>query len=163
MRVGTLLAAFLMNGLFGLSTTGAQDAGDEPADQANELSQLQDRAEKILSQNQENEITTFEARRKVQLLLKDLEKWSAKHDVELERRTRTFSSPAVGSNEILTADRCPLFYEEKLKRLCPLDFSRSEVWGASIVFCRYLCAPEAGETREEAPSSWRRPAFTSSW
>jgi hypothetical protein len=164
MRFRTLLAAVLLNVLFGLSTAGTQGTGDEPAEQAKELKELQERAEKILSQNQENEITTFEARRRVQLVLKDLEKWSKKHQVELDRRTRTFSSPAVGSNEILTADRCPLFYEEKLKRLCPLDFSRSEVWGASVVFCRYLCAPDAAaEEREEAPSSWPTPAFTSSW
>jgi hypothetical protein len=136
--------------------------GDRAA-RKRELEDLQRRAETILTQNQKNEITTSEARRKVQLVLKDLQKWSEKHGVELDRRTRTFSSPAVGTGEVLTADRCALFYEEHLERLCPLDFSRSEVWGASVVFCRYLCAPgvEAGESGERS-SSWPQPSSTSS-
>ena len=103
---------------------------------------LQERAEKIVRQNQENEITIVEARRQVELLLRDLKKWSGEAKVELVRRTRTFSAPARAPGEALTADRCPLFFEEDLERLCPLDFSRSEVWGASVVFCRYLCTPE---------------------
>jgi hypothetical protein len=151
-------------GLLGLSIPSQQHASDETPTGRDELQELQHRGEDILAQNQKNEITTFEARRKVQLLLKDLEKWGAKHEVELSRRTRTFSSPAVAPDEVLTADRCPLFYEEKLERLCPLDFSRSEVWGASVVFCRYLCAPDArAEPSGEDPSSWPQPSFTSSW
>jgi hypothetical protein len=107
-----------------------------------ERSALQQRAEKIVRQNQENEITTSEARRRVELLLRDLKKWAEDASIQLVRRTRTFSAPATGPGEVLTADRCPLFFEEDLERLCPLDFSRSEVWGASVVFCRYLCTPE---------------------
>lgn len=138
--------------VLGFTSTPPQQGSDQRSEELRELAELQERAETILSQNQKNEITTSEARRKVQLLLKDLEKWSVKHDVELERLTRTFSSPAVGSGEILTADRCPLFFEEKLERLCPLDLSRSEVWGVSIVFCRYRCAPET-KTEEQPESS----------
>jgi hypothetical protein len=163
MRFLLFPAACMTLGLLALEALGPQETGNVRTNPKGELEDLQRRAEKILTQNQQNEITTFEARRKVQLLLKDLEKWSEKHQVELDRRTRTFSSPAVGSGEVLTADRCPLFYEEKLKRLCPLDFSRSEVWGASVVFCRYLCAPETdAEERGEGPSSWPRRGFTSS-
>ena len=36
-----------------------------------------------------------------------------------------------------------VFYEEDMERLCPLDVSRSEIWGAAVVFCRYVCAPKA--------------------
>ena len=103
--------------------------------------ELQARAREIVRKNQDNEITTSEARRRVQLLLKDLKKWSEGEGGELQTRTRLFSTPATGPGEMLTVDRCALFYEETLERLCPLDVSRSEIWGASVVFCRYVCAP----------------------
>jgi len=103
--------------------------------------ELQTRARDIVRKNQDNKITTSEARRQVQLLLKDLKKWSEDEGIELQTRTRLFNTPATGPGEMLTVDRCALFYEEDLKRLCPLDVSRSEVWGASVVFCRYVCAP----------------------
>lgn len=106
---------------------------------------LQARAREIVRKNQDNEITTAEARRQVQLLLKDLKKWSAGDSVELQTRTRVFSTPATARGEVLTVDRCALFYEEDLDRLCPLDISRSEIWGAAVVFCRYVCAPGSDE------------------
>jgi hypothetical protein len=102
---------------------------------------LQTRAREIVRRNQANEITTSEARRQVQLLLKDLKKWSEDEKVALQARTRIFSSPATAPDEVLTVDRCALFYGEDMERLCPLDLSRSEIWGAVVVFCRYLCAP----------------------
>jgi hypothetical protein len=103
--------------------------------------ELEMRAREIVRRNQEAEITITEARRQVQLLLKDLKAWSKSADVGLETRTAVFASPATAPGEVLTVDRCPLFHEESLKRLCPLDVSHSEVWGASVVFCRYECAP----------------------
>jgi len=105
--------------------------------------ELQKRAREIVRKNQVNEITTSEARRQVQLLLKDLKKWSESAGVELQTRTRIFSTPATGPGEVLTVDRCALFYGEDLERLCPLDVSRSEIWGAAVVFCRYVCGPQA--------------------
>jgi len=109
--------------------------------------ELQVRAREIVRKNQDNEITTSEARRQVQLLLKDLKKWSEGEGVELETRTRLFNTPATGPGEMLTVDRCALFYEEDLKRLCPLDVSRSEVWGAAVVFCRYVCVPPSPDEK----------------
>jgi hypothetical protein len=103
--------------------------------------ELEPRAREIVRKSQEGEITISEARRQVQLLLKDLKAWSKAEAVELQTRTSVFASPATGPGEPLTVDRCPLFHEETLKRLCPLDVSRSEVWGAAVVFCRYECAP----------------------
>lgn len=38
---------------------------------------------------------------------------------------------------------CPLFLEENLVRLCPLDQSRSELWSDRVVVCQYACAPES--------------------
>ena len=103
--------------------------------------ELETRAREIVRKNQEGEITISEARRQVQLLLKDLKAWSKTSGTELETRTAVFAAPATAPGELLTVDRCPLFHEESLKRLCPLDVSRSEVWGGSVVFCRYECAP----------------------
>jgi hypothetical protein len=114
-----------------------------PAQESRDRSDLQTRAEEILRKSQTSEITTGEARRQVQLLLKDLKAWSTARSAALTRRTRTFSTPATARGEVLTADRCPLFFEEDLSRLCPLDMSRSEVWGATVVFCRYYCAPDS--------------------
>ena len=111
--------------------------------------ELQTRAREIVRKNQDNEITTSEARRRVQLLLKDLKKWSQDEGIELQTRTRLFNTPATGPGEMLTVDRCALFYEEDLERLCPLDVSRSEVWGASVVFCRYVCAPPLPDAPNE--------------
>jgi hypothetical protein len=105
--------------------------------------ELQSRAREIVRKNQEREITTPEARRQVQLLLKDLKKWSEAEGLELQTRTRIFSTPATAPGEVLSVDRCALFYEEDMERLCPLDVSRSEVWGAAVVFCRYVCTPPA--------------------
>ncbi len=106
--------------------------------------ELQIRAEEIVRKNQEGEIKISDARRQVQLLLKDLKKWSESEGFELQTRTRTFANPATGPGELLTVDRCALF-DEDLKRLCLLDVSRSEVWGAAVLFCRYLCAPAPAE------------------
>ncbi len=107
--------------------------------------ELESRAREIVRKNQEREIKTTDARRQVQLLLKDLKKWSESEGVELQTRTRIFNTPATAPGELLTVDRCALFYEEDLKRLCPLDVTRSEVWGAAVVFCRYVCAPAPAE------------------
>ncbi len=105
--------------------------------------ELQARAREIVRKNQNNEIGISDARRQVQLLLKDLKKWAEHEGVELETRTRVFSTPATAPGEMLTVDRCAIFYEENMERLCPLDVSRSEVWGAAVVFCRYVCGPKA--------------------
>jgi len=105
--------------------------------------ELQARAKEIVRKNQENEITISEARRQVQLLLKDLKKWAEAEGVELRTRTRIFSTPATAPDEVLTVDRCAIFFEENMERLCPLDVSRSEIWGAAVVFCRYVCGPQA--------------------
>jgi hypothetical protein len=39
----------------------------------------------------------------------------------------------------MAVDRCELFYEDDVDELCLIDLKRSEVWGASVLFCRYLC------------------------
>jgi len=108
-------------------------------DREDELSELRDEARTILEDRQALEITTSEARRKVQLLLNEFRAWADRHDVELQSRVRQYRSPEAELDEMLTADRCPLFFEEELNELCPLDLGRSEVWGGKVVHCRYDC------------------------
>ena len=106
-----------------------------------EKQRLLERAEEIIEKSQTLEMSMVEARRAVQILLQELESWAEAHDVELTTRTRTHFMPATDQDELLTADRCSLFYEVDLEELCPLDLAKSEVWGGSMLFCRYRCAP----------------------
>lgn len=112
---------------------------------ATELAELRGRAAVIFEQEDAQEITTEQARRKVQLLLNDFEAWADAHAVELELRSRVYaSSPdhvdnVDGDDDAMTVNRCPLFYEDDVDELCLIALKRSEVWGASVVFCRYLC------------------------
>ena len=112
--------------------------------QADELSELRERAETIIEDSSSLEIDMVEARRKVQLLLKDLKKWGETYDYELEARAQTYFSPPKKIQEPLNVDRCPLFFGKDLEELCPLDMARSEVWGGKVVFCRYLCPNSGG-------------------
>ena len=109
---------------------------------ATELSELRGRAATIVAQEDAREITTEQARRKVQLLLKDLEAWAEAHAVELELRTHTYASSPDNVDEVddpLTVNRCPLFYEHDADELCLIDLKRTALWGVSVLFCRYLC------------------------
>ena len=92
---------------------------------ATELAELRGRAALIIEQEDAQEITTEQARRKVQLLLKDFEAWADAHAVELQRRSRTYTS---SPDNVDDGDE-----------LCLIDLKHSEVWGASVLFCRYLC------------------------
>ena len=109
---------------------------------ATELSELRGRRATIVEQEDAREITTEQARRKVQLLLTDFEAWAEGHEVELELRSRTYTSSPDNVDEVddpLSVNRCPLFYEDDADELCLIDLKRTEVWSASILFCRYLC------------------------
>ena len=107
-----------------------------------ELAELRGRAATIVTQQGAREITTEQARRKVQLLLKDFEGWAEAHTVELELRSRAYTSSPDDVDEVdgpLSVHRCPLFYEDDADELCLIDLKRTEVWSARILFCRYLC------------------------
>ena len=109
---------------------------------ATELTELRGRAATIVEQQGAREITTEQARRKVQLLLKDFEAWAEAHTVELELRSRAYTSTSDDVAEVdgpLSVNRCPLFYEDDADELCLIDLKRTEVWSATILFCRYLC------------------------
>ena len=109
---------------------------------ATELSELRGRAATIIEQGDARDITTEQARRKVQLLLVDFEAWGEAHDVELERRSRAYTSSPDNVDNVddpLSVNRCPLFYEDNADELCLIDLKRTEVWSMSVLFCRYLC------------------------
>ncbi len=109
---------------------------------ATELAELRGRAATIIEQEDAQEITTEQARRKVQLLLKDFEAWAEAHDVELTIRSRTYTASPDEADEVedpLTVNRCPLFYQDNADELCLIDLKRTELWGASVLLCRYLC------------------------
>jgi len=108
-------------------------------DRDSELSELRGRGATIEEQEDAQEITTEQARRKVQLLLKDFEAWAEAYDVDLELKSRAFTSSADDGSDFMAVDRCALFYENDADALCLVDLKRSEVWGASVLFCRYLC------------------------
>lgn len=106
---------------------------------------LRAEAEAILDDVQNLEITAGEARRRVELLRQALRRWARESGLELHRQSRTYSSPPKDDDGELSADNCPLFFKENIEEdddVCPLDLSRSEVWGASVMFCRYDCAPK---------------------
>ena len=127
---------FLMTLLLGCALQNASDT---------ELSELRDRADTIIEQEHTQEITTEQARRQVQLLLKDFEAWAKVNNVDLKLKSRTYASSPDGPNvsaesdEPLTVNRCPLFFEDDTNELCLIDLKRTEIWGVSILFCRYLC------------------------
>ena len=120
-----LTTALLVCAILGASTT--------------ELSELRGRAATIIEQQDARDITTEQARRKVQLLLKDFEAWAEARDVDLELRSRSYSSSSESVDDAMTVNRCPLFYEDDVDELCLIDLKRSEVWSTSVLFCRYLC------------------------
>ena len=120
-----LTTALLVCAISGASTT--------------ELSELRERGATIIEQEDARDITTEQARRKVQLLLKDFEAWAEAHDVELELRARAYTSSRDSVDDPMTVNRCPLFYEDDADELCLIDLKRTEVWSASVLFCRYLC------------------------
>ncbi len=109
---------------------------------ATELSALRGRRATIIEQEDARDITTEQARRKVLLLLKDFEAWAEVHDVELELRSRAYTSSPNNVDNLddpLSVNRCPLFYEDNADELCLIDLKSTEVWSTSVLFCRYLC------------------------
>ena len=104
-----------------------------------ELSDLRARATHLNEQESSGEISTEEMRRKVQLLLKDFEAWTEANGTQPEIRSRTYTVKQFDAADPLTIDRCSPFFDTNRKELCLLDLKRSEVWGGTVLFCRYFC------------------------
>jgi hypothetical protein len=109
------------------------------SDPSAELSELRARASTITTQESAGEITREQARRKVELLLKDFQAWTEAHGVSPEIRNRTHTVKQLDPADPLTVDRCSPFFDEDREQLCLLDLSRSELWGGTVLFCRYFC------------------------
>jgi hypothetical protein len=109
------------------------------SDPSTELSELRARASTIHAQESAGEITREQMRRKVELLLKDFQAWTEAHDVSPEIRNRTHTVKQFDPAEPLTVDRCSPFFDENREKLCLLDLKRSELWGGTVLFCRYFC------------------------
>ena len=143
-RLRILLTAALGSGL-SLAAAGTPSGGQaEPAAAARSVEELRERAREILEGVHEREVPLSEARGQVERLLRDLKTlgetqgWTPRH-----RRLQVTISRPEDLSPTLT-ENCPLFFEEELIRLCPLDQSRSEIWGDQVLICEFACAPEPG-------------------
>ena len=143
------LAAIALGSAFALTSMG----GVTPAPQAEpsavplSVGELRDRAREILAGVQEREVPLAVARRQIEQLLRDLkavgeaEGWSP-----VNRRLEMTIARPEDLRPTVT-EECPLFFEEELTRLCPLDQSRSEIWGNQVLVCEFACAPESDPER----------------
>ena len=140
-----LLIAVLGWGL-SLATAGWPAPGGqaEPGTESRSVEELRDRAREILVGVHEREVPLAEARRQVERLLRDLkELGDAEGWIPENRRLEVTIARPEDLGPTITED-CPLFFEEELIRLCPLDQSRSEIWGNQVLVCEFACAPETG-------------------
>ena len=118
-----------------------------PASPPESVNAMRGRAREILAGVQEHELPLAEARRQIEQLLRDLkalgeaEGWTPVH-----RRLEMVIARPEDLRPTLT-EECPLFFEEELIQLCPLDQSRSEIWGNQVLVCEFACAPNPDPTR----------------
>lgn len=111
------------------------------------VSELRERARDILAGVQEREVPLSTARRQIEQLLRDLKAvGEAEGWTPVNRRLEMTIARPEDLRPTLT-EECPLFFEEELIRLCPLDQSRSEIWGNQVLVCEFACAPESDPAR----------------
>ena len=143
------LAAIALGSAFALASMGGPPPGSQtgPDTELGSVGELRDRAREILAGVQEREVPLAEARRQVEQLLRDLkavgeaEGWSP-----VNRRLEMTIARPEDLRPTVT-EECPLFFEEELIQLCPLDQSRSEIWGNQVLVCEFACAPESDPAR----------------
>lgn len=97
----------------------------------------------ILEALRERRIGLGEARGRVERLRRALAELAEREDWTPARRRLELSIARPGDPSAAPIEDCPLFLEEDLVRLCPVDPSRSELWSDQVVVCEYACAPEA--------------------
>jgi len=111
------------------------------------VSELRERARDILAGVQEREVPLSTARRQIEQLLRDLKAvGEAEGWTPVNRRLEMTIARPEDLRPTLT-EECPLFFEEELIQLCPLDQSRSEIWGNQVLVCEFACAPESDPAR----------------
>ena len=118
-----------------------------PASAPPTVSELRERARDILAGVQEREVPLSTARRQIEQLLRDLKAvGEAEGWTPVNRRLEMTIARPEDLRPTLT-EECPLFFEEELIQLCPLDQSRSEIWGNQVLVCEFACAPESDPAR----------------
>lgn len=97
----------------------------------------------ILESLRESAASLEEARAGVERLRRALVALGEAEGWTPERRRLELSIARPDDPAAAPIEDCPLFLEEDLVRLCPLDQSRSELWSDQVVVCVYACAPES--------------------
>ncbi len=143
------LAAIVLGSAFALASMGGVPPAPQAEPSAEPLSvgELRDRAREILAGVQEREVPLSVARRQIEQLLRDLKAVAeAEGWTPVNRRLEMTIARPEDLRPTLT-EECPLFFEEELTQLCPLDQSRSEIWGNQVLVCEFACAPESDPAR----------------
>ena len=105
------------------------------------LEALRDRARTILQRIHDRELSAGEARPLVERLRQDLVALGEAQGWQPTARRLEITITEPGEIGPQLAEACPLFFEEELVRFCPLDPSRSAIWGDQVVVCEFVCAP----------------------
>ena len=96
----------------------------------------------ILEALRERRIDLGEARGRVERLRRALADLAEREGWTPDRRRLELPIARPDDRSAAPIEGCPLFLEEDLVRLCPVDPSRSELWSDQVVVCEYACAPE---------------------
>ncbi len=142
LTAGALGTAFVLAaaGLASQDPTG-------PAAAPTTISELRERARDILAGVQEREVPLSTARRQIEQLLQDLKAVGEAEGWTPENRRLEMTIARPEDLRPTLTEECPLFFEEELIQLCPLDQSRSEIWGNQVLVCEFACAPESDPAR----------------
>lgn len=142
-----VLAAACLGSAFVLFSPGLSAAGQPAPAALASVDELRERAREILAGVQEREVPLSVARRQIEQLLRELKAvGEAEGWTPVNRRLEMTIARPEDLRPTLT-EECPLFFEEELIQLCPLDQSRSEIWGNQVLVCEFACAPEADSSR----------------
>ena len=146
-RLRALAAGALGTGFVLASAGLASQDRTAPAPDPPSVSELRERARDILAGVQEREVPLSAARRQIEQLLRDLKAvGEAEGWTPVNRRLEMTIARPEDLRPTVT-EECPLFFEEQLIQLCPLDQSRSEIWGNQVLVCEFACAPESDPAR----------------
>ena len=102
---------------------------------------LRNQARDVLHRVENQELALSDARVEVERLRRALIELGERHGWTPTRRALEISIRRPDRILNINFDDCPLFYEEELVDLCPLDLGQSEIWGNQVIRCEFLCAP----------------------
>ena len=117
-------------------------AGRAPSSQEASIASLRADGLDILEALRERRIDLGEARGRVERLRRALADLAERDGWTPDRRRLELPIARPDDRSAAPIEGCPLFLEEDLVRLCPVDPSRSELWSDQVVVCEYACAPE---------------------